>query len=50
MVDRMDAKVKGFPHLLPYYTKAAAKKHPNLEVGDVCQLKYKNKVTKHYRL
>ena len=35
---------------MPYYTKAAAKKHPNLEVGDVCQLQYKTKVTKYYRL
>ena len=25
-------RCQGFPHLLPYYTKAAMKKHPNLEV------------------
>ena len=43
-------KCQGFPHLLPYYTKASAKRHPNLEVGDVCQIQYKTKVTKHYRL
>ena len=43
-------RCQGFPHLLPYYTKTTIKKHPNLEVGDVCQLQYKTKVTKHYRL
>ena len=39
-----------FLHLLPFYPKLDAKKHANLKVGDVCQLKYSDKISKYYRL
>ena len=43
-------KEQSFPYLLPFYSRADAKKHDNLEIGDVCQLKYADKVSRHYRL
>ena len=43
-------KVQGFPHLLPFHSKAAVARHTNLEVGDICQLLYNTKVAKYYRL
>ena len=41
-------KEQSFPYLLPFYSRSDAKKHANLEIGDVCQLKYADKVSKYY--
>ena len=35
---------------LPFYSRSHVKKYANLEVGDICQLKYSNKISKYYRL
>ena len=35
-------KEQSFPHLLPFYIKVKAEKNDNLEVGDICLLKFKN--------
>ena len=43
-------KEQSFPYLLPFYSRSDTKKYANLEVGDVCQLKYTDKVSKYYRL
>merc|ERR1711942_110857 len=41
---------QGFPTLLPYYKYKDSKRHQNLQVNDVCLIKYKTKVTSTYRL
>ena len=39
-----------FPTLLPYYKYKDTKRHENLQVNDVCLIKYENKVASTYRL
>ena len=39
-----------FPHLLLYYQHKEAKHHINLKQGDICLLKYDNKIRGTYRL
>merc|ERR1711867_352374 len=41
---------QGFPTLLPYYRYKDTKCHQNLQVDDVCLIKYKTKVASTYRL
>merc|ERR1711872_720288 len=41
---------QGFPTLLPYYKYKDTKRHENLQVNDVCLIKYENKVSSTYRL
>ena len=41
---------QGFPTLLPYYKYKDTKRHENLQVNDVCLIKYENKVASTYRL
>ena len=43
-------KLQVFPHLLPYHTYKAAKRHRDLVVGDVCLLKYETKVRGFFQL
>ena len=43
-------KQQGFASLLPYPELKHAKRHQNLQVGDVCLLYYDNKVKGTYRL
>ena len=43
-------KEQGLASLLPYGHLKEAKRHANLEVGDVCLLNYDNKVCGTYRL
>ena len=43
-------KQVGFASLLPYPEKKHAKRHQNLQVGDVCLVYYDNKVKGTYRL
>ena len=43
-------RVQAFPHLLPYQRFKDAARHKNLHVGDVCLIKYVNKVKVTYRL
>ena len=38
-----------FSSLLPFHSYKAAKRHVNLRVGDVCLLKYENKIKSDYR-
>ena len=38
-----------FSSLLPFHSYKVAKRHVNLRVGDVCLLKYENKVKSEYR-
>ena len=41
---------QGFPTLLPYYKYKDSKRHQNLQVNDVCLIKYETKVALTYRL
>ena len=41
---------EAFPLLLPYSRFEDTKRHRNLQVGDVCLIKYKTKVAATYRL
>ena len=41
---------QGFPTLLPYYKYKDSKRHQNLQVNDVCLIKYETKVASTYRL
>ena len=41
---------KGVPTLLPYYRYKDTKRHQNLQVDDVCLIKYETKVASTYRL
>merc|ERR1712082_222290 len=41
---------QGFPTLLPYHRYKDTKRHKNLQVNDVCLIKYETKVTSTYRL
>merc|ERR1712101_10192 len=41
---------QGFPTLLPSYKNKDTKRHENLQVNDVCLIKYETKVTSTYRL
>ena len=41
---------QGFPTLLPYYKFKDTKRHENLQVNDVCLVKYESKVASTYRL
>ena len=41
---------QGFPTLLSYYKYKDSKRHQNLQVNDVCLIKYETKVTSTYRL
>ena len=41
-------KEQSFPHLLPYYKPANATWLKDLQIGDICLLKYADKVTAHY--
>ena len=43
-------KVQVFPHLIAYPNYKAAKRHKNLQVGDVCLLKYDGKIRGTFRL
>ena len=43
-------KEQSFPYLLPFYSRSDTKKNANMKVGDVCQLKYADKISKYYRL
>ena len=43
-------KIQVFPHLLPYPSYSAAKRHVDLKVGDVCLLKYEGKVRGTFQL
>ena len=41
---------QGFPTLLPHHRYKDTKRHENLQVDDVCLIKYETKVTSTYRL
>ena len=41
---------QGFPTLLPYYKYKDTKRHENLQVDDICLIKYETKVASTYRL
>ena len=41
---------RALPHLLPYYKWEQARRHRNLQPGDVCMLLYESKVVGSYRL
>merc|ERR1711875_206436 len=41
---------QGFPTLLPYSRYKETKRHLNLQVNDVCLIKYETKVASTYRL
>ena len=41
---------QGFPTLLPYHRYKDTKRHENLQVDDVCLIKYETKVASTYRL
>ena len=41
---------QGFPTLLPYHRYKDTKRHENLQVNDVCLIKYETKVASTYRL
>ena len=41
---------QGFPTLLPYYKYKDSKRYQNLQVNDVCLIKYETKVASTYRL
>ena len=43
-------KERVFPHLLPYSRYKEARRHANLQPGDVCHLRYDNKICGQYRL
>ena len=43
-------RVQAYPHLLPYQRFKDASRQKNLQVGDVCLVKYDNKVKATYRL
>ena len=43
-------KERVFPYLLPYYRYKDARRDKNLQVGDVCNLKYENKIKSTYRI
>merc|ERR1711888_73542 len=43
-------KQRALPHLLPYYKWEQARRHRNLQPGDVCMLLYETKVIGNYRL
>merc|ERR1711888_480167 len=41
---------RALPHLLPYYKWEQARRHRNLQTGDICMLLYESKVIGNYRL
>ena len=41
---------RALPHLLPYYRWEDAKRHRNLQAGDVCLALYESKVLANYHL
>ena len=41
---------RALPHLLPYYKWEEARRHRNLQPGDVCMMLYESKVVGSYRL
>ena len=44
------AGLQGFPTLLPYYKYKDTKRHENLQVNNICLIKYETKVASTYRL
>ena len=43
-------KIIGLPQMIPYQRLKDAKRHKNLQVGDVCLLQYDGKIKHTYRL
>ena len=41
-------KEQSFPYLFPFYSRADAEKYTDLEISNICQLKYADKISKYY--
>ena len=42
-------KEQSFSYMPQFYSQADAKKYTNLEISNICQLKYTDKISKYYR-